>query len=293
MHIVIAGGSGFLGTALADALVQQSHEVTVLIAAARQRAPRRTGVTLRHMDTQRRSRRVGERHRRRRRGRQSRRRIDCGETLVGRAETEPARQPPACDTSSLTAAIRRPSRRPACSISGSAVGYYGDRGDETLTEASAPGSDFLAGAGRRVGGGGQRRGGSHARRAHPDGHRARQARRRAAEDAAAVSDVRRRSPRVRPAIHAVDPQGRLGAARHLGHQAGRRAGRRQRDEPTAGDQRGIFEGARPRAPTGRASCPRRRLRCASRWARWPTRCCSAASAPCRCAQQISVLLPFH
>ena len=35
--------------------------------------------------------------------------------------------------------------RPAVLLSGSAIGYYGDRGDEALTEASAPGDDFLAG----------------------------------------------------------------------------------------------------------------------------------------------------
>jgi uncharacterized protein (TIGR01777 family) len=34
-------------------------------------------------------------------------------------------------------------RKPSVFISGSAVGYYGDRGDEKLDELSAPGSDFL------------------------------------------------------------------------------------------------------------------------------------------------------
>ncbi len=34
--------------------------------------------------------------------------------------------------------------RPGVLVSGSAVGYYGDRADEVLTEASAPGDDFLA-----------------------------------------------------------------------------------------------------------------------------------------------------
>jgi uncharacterized protein (TIGR01777 family) len=35
-------------------------------------------------------------------------------------------------------------RRPAVMVSGSAMGIYGDRGDDRLTESSAPGSDYLA-----------------------------------------------------------------------------------------------------------------------------------------------------
>ncbi len=40
-------------------------------------------------------------------------------------------------------------RAPSVLVSGSAVGYYGDRGDEELTEESGPGSGFLADVVRR------------------------------------------------------------------------------------------------------------------------------------------------
>ena len=42
------------------------------------------------------------------------------------------------------AAIRAATVPPAVFLSASAQGYYGDRGDEALTEESRPGSDFLA-----------------------------------------------------------------------------------------------------------------------------------------------------
>lgn len=43
----------------------------------------------------------------------------------------------------LAEAIGRCSRRPSALVQASAVGYYGGRGDETLTEESAPGQGFL------------------------------------------------------------------------------------------------------------------------------------------------------
>lgn len=50
-------------------------------------------------------------------------------------------------TTALVAAMRRSGRPPSVLVSGSAVGVYGDRGDEELTEASPPGTGFLADVG--------------------------------------------------------------------------------------------------------------------------------------------------
>lgn len=47
-------------------------------------------------------------------------------------------------TRTLVAAINACPRPPRVLVSGSAVGYYGAHGDETVTETSPPGTDFLA-----------------------------------------------------------------------------------------------------------------------------------------------------
>jgi uncharacterized protein (TIGR01777 family) len=47
-------------------------------------------------------------------------------------------------TRQLVNALSTQSRRPAVLINGSAIGYYGSRGDEVLTEDSDAGDDFLA-----------------------------------------------------------------------------------------------------------------------------------------------------
>jgi uncharacterized protein len=47
-------------------------------------------------------------------------------------------------TAVLAAAVASRERKPHVLVSASAIGYYGDRGSEVLTEESAPGDDFLA-----------------------------------------------------------------------------------------------------------------------------------------------------
>ena len=48
-------------------------------------------------------------------------------------------------TAMLVKALAKMAARPRVLVSASAIGYYGNRGDEVLTEESAPGQDFLGG----------------------------------------------------------------------------------------------------------------------------------------------------
>jgi len=71
----------------------------------------------------------------------------AGESIFGRwSETKKKKihESRVAGTSNLAAALAEAENKPKVFISGSAIGYYGNRGDETLREESAPGAGFLA-----------------------------------------------------------------------------------------------------------------------------------------------------
>ena len=71
----------------------------------------------------------------------------AGETVTGRwteEKKQAIRESRVLGTANLVKAIVRLETKPQVMVSASAIGYYGDRGDEELTEDSAPGEDFLA-----------------------------------------------------------------------------------------------------------------------------------------------------
>ena len=142
MRVIITGGAGLIGSALARALIADGHEVIALTRnPARHKQPVQ-GMRLVQWDGRNAAgwaeladgadaivnlagEGIGDgRWSEQRRTRILQSRLDAGKAVLD--------------------AIRQAVRKPRVLVQGSAVGYYGARGDEIVTEESAPGRDWLA-----------------------------------------------------------------------------------------------------------------------------------------------------
>jgi uncharacterized protein len=135
MHVIIAGGTGLLGRALASGLRRGGHTVTVLT-----RGPALSGGQLQWSPSE----PSGA-------WAQTVSSADAvvnlaGESLVGRwtAARKRALVDSRVATTRALVRIVATAPRPPAFISGSAVGYYGTHDGELLTEESPAGTDFLA-----------------------------------------------------------------------------------------------------------------------------------------------------
>jgi hypothetical protein len=135
--IVLAGGSGFLGRKLAQRLATEGHKAITLSrrpsGAGNQIAWQpdgSAGALTRHFDG-----------------------VDAIVNLAGEgiadkrwtaARKDALRNSRILSTRTLVRAVAECARPPKVFISGSGIGYYGPHGDESVTESTPPGSDFLA-----------------------------------------------------------------------------------------------------------------------------------------------------
>src|SRR5436190_15030962 len=136
MKILITGSHGLVGSALVDSLRQDNHEIATLV----RRAPR-SDVEI-EWDPETGPRRPSDLEG-----------FDAvihlaGESIAeGRWSSEKKqriRDSRVRGTTSLTNALVSLNNPPATFICASAIGFYGNRGDELLTETSSPGNGFLA-----------------------------------------------------------------------------------------------------------------------------------------------------
>jgi uncharacterized protein len=139
MKITISGGTGFIGSALADMLLADGHEITVLTRDpenARQHSKDIRFLSWDDVDTA----------------------ISgsnavvnlVGESLFGQRWTAESKKRIISSrigtTSALVTAMAKADldKRPQVFVSASAVGYYGDCRDRKVTESTPAGTDFLA-----------------------------------------------------------------------------------------------------------------------------------------------------
>jgi uncharacterized protein (TIGR01777 family) len=135
LNVLVAGGTGLVGRRLCEALVARGDVVTVVTRdPARAQARGVPGASYRGWLPA----------------------LDgydgvvnlCGEPIFGRrwnaAVRQELRDSRVLTTRRLVAALREARDPPHVLVNASAIGFYGSRGDELLTEDSAPGTDFMA-----------------------------------------------------------------------------------------------------------------------------------------------------
>lgn len=143
MHVAIAGGTGFIGRAVCGELLQAGHEVTVLTRDASRASGRVSeGVKVAQWSPER-----SEELREVLLAKDAVINLS-GESVAAQRWTPEFKQKlvdsRVNSTRALVQGIRSAEPRPQVLVNASAVGIYGNRGEEELTESSPPGTGFLA-----------------------------------------------------------------------------------------------------------------------------------------------------
>lgn len=141
MKVLVTGASGFIGSALCDSLLVRGETVVALT-----RDPRRARRTNPRVEWH------AWEPTLERPPAQAFEGVDAVVNLLGekinQRWTEEAKrrimESRRTGTHNLVGTISALQHKPRVLVSQSAIGYYGDRGDEELTEASTPGTDFLS-----------------------------------------------------------------------------------------------------------------------------------------------------
>jgi len=136
MKILVSGSHGLVGSALMDSLKGDGHELFALVRRAPRSdaevewRPERGSLALARLEGMERVIHL------------------AGESIASGRWTEKKKQrirdSRVKGTTLLSEALANLSHPPRAFLCASAIGFYGDRGDEILTEESAPGNDFLA-----------------------------------------------------------------------------------------------------------------------------------------------------
>ena len=143
MRILLSGATGFLGTALSQAFERDGHTVVRLVRpqGGTPAAQGQQGQTIRWDPG------TGQLEAAAAEGADALVHL-AGASIAGgrwsRARKNLLRTSRIDATRQLIGALSRLQRPPRVIVAASAIGYYGDRGDETLSETSPPGHGFLA-----------------------------------------------------------------------------------------------------------------------------------------------------